>query len=66
MITDIFYKISTNILQENILLEPMFEIPGSDILSVHITEDVITGKNQPLYIKGRPVEEPIEMRAEAK
>ena len=44
----------------------MFEIPGSDILSVHITEDVVIGKNQPLYIKGRPVEEPIEMRAEAK
>lgn len=53
-------------IMESILLEPMFEIPGSDILSVHITEDVVLGNNQPLYIKGRPVEEPIEMRAEAK
>lgn len=53
-------------IMEGILLESMFEIPGSDILSVHITEDVVAGKSEPLYIKGRPVEEPIEMRAEAK
>lgn len=48
----------------------MFEVPDSDILSVHITEDVVLGKIPPIYIRGRPVEEnsdsQIEMRAEAK
>lgn len=57
-------------LQETILLEPMFEVPGSDILSVHVTEDVVLGNVSPVYIRGRPVEEnsenEFEMRAEAK
>ena len=47
----------------------MFEVPGSDILSVHVTEDVVNGKVPPVYIRGRPVEENtdnLEMRAEAK
>ncbi|XP_065212966.1 ATP-dependent Clp protease ATP-binding subunit clpX-like, mitochondrial [Planococcus citri] len=56
-------------IMETILLEPMFEVPGSDILSVHVTEDVVNGKIPPIYIRGRPVEENtdnLEMRAEAK
>lgn len=47
----------------------MFEVPGSDILSVHVTEDVVNGKIPPIFIRGRPVDENnenMEMRAEAK
>ena len=32
-------------------MEPMFEIPGSDVSSVHITEDVVLGKAKPQYIR---------------
>ncbi|XP_011164310.1 ATP-dependent Clp protease ATP-binding subunit clpX-like, mitochondrial [Solenopsis invicta] len=34
---------------ESLLLEPMFEIPGSDIVSVHITEQCVRGVEKPLY-----------------
>lgn len=34
---------------ENVLLEPMFEIPGTDIRKVHITEDVVMGLTKPEY-----------------
>lgn len=30
-------------IMENLLLDPMFEVPGSDIKSVHITEDSVNG-----------------------
>ncbi|KAL1139877.1 hypothetical protein AAG570_006854 [Ranatra chinensis] len=55
-------------IMENLLLDSMFEIPGSDIVSVHITEESVKGKSRPVYIKGKPVEEEqqIELRAEAK
>ncbi|KAH6938864.1 hypothetical protein HPB50_013827 [Hyalomma asiaticum] len=43
-------------IMETILLEPMFEIPGSDVTSVHITHDCAMGKCAPLYIRGRPIE----------
>lgn len=29
----------------------MFEIPGSDVSSVHITEEVVLGKEKPQYIR---------------
>ena len=35
--------------QEQLLLEPMFEVPGSSITSVHINEDVVAGKCPPKY-----------------
>lgn len=38
-------------IMETLLLEPMFEIPGSNITSVLITEDVVDGKNQPIYTR---------------
>lgn len=38
--------------QENILLEAMFEIPGSDIVTVRVTKDVVSGKSAPYYIRG--------------
>jgi ATP-dependent Clp protease ATP-binding subunit ClpX len=57
--------------QETLLLDPMFEIPGSDVMSVHITEDVVSGASAPVYIRGKPVsqdeeEQTIEVRAKAK
>lgn len=36
-------------MKETILLDPMFEIPGSDIVQVKITSDVVCGKNQPEF-----------------
>lgn len=39
-------------IMENILLEAMFEIPGSDIVSVRVTKDVVLGQSAPYYIKG--------------
>ena len=60
-------------IMETLLLEPMFEIPGSDVISVHITEDVVLGKNDPQYIRGKPVSQDeeerdmdLQARAEAK
>ncbi|CAL8088251.1 unnamed protein product [Orchesella dallaii] len=36
---------------ETILLEPMFEIPGSDITAVHINEDVVLERHSPIYTR---------------
>lgn len=36
---------------ESLLLEPMFEVPGSDITRVILTEEVVKGKNAPFYIR---------------
>lgn len=57
-------------IMEILLLEPMFEIPGSDVMSVHITEDVVYGTSTPVYIRGKPVsqdeeEQTIEVQARA-
>lgn len=35
--------------QESLLLDPMFEVPGSEIKGVHINEECVTG-GAPLYI----------------
>ena len=57
-------------IMENILLDSMFQVPGSDIMSVQVTEDVVSGKIPAIFIKKGPVEEnsenEMEMRAEAK
>nr|CAD7196809.1 unnamed protein product [Timema douglasi] len=56
-------------LYESLLLDPMFEIPGSDVMSVHITEDVVYNKSGPVYIRGKAVSEEedqtIEVQARA-
>jgi len=39
---------------ESILLDPMFEIPGSDVTSVHITEGVVHGHYSPIYTRTPP------------
>ncbi|XP_046400664.1 ATP-dependent Clp protease ATP-binding subunit clpX-like, mitochondrial isoform X2 [Ischnura elegans] len=62
-------------IMETLLLEPMFEIPGSDVVSVHINEDSVTGEKAPVYIRGQRIdqstddEDPnieVKARAEAK
>lgn len=37
--------------QEKLLLEPMFEVPHSDIMAVELDRDVVLGKSQPRYIR---------------
>lgn len=38
-------------IMETLLLEPMFEVPGSDVQTVHITEDCVRGQSEPEYIR---------------
>lgn len=44
----------------------MFEIPGSDVVSVHVTEDAVNGKMNPHCIRGRPIDEEVKMDARVK
>lgn len=37
--------------QESLLLEPMFEIPGSGITGVHVSEDYVKGVKGPIYTR---------------
>jgi hypothetical protein len=37
--------------QETILLDSMFETPGTNVTSVHITEDVVVGKTSAQYVR---------------
>ena len=39
------------VLQETILLESMFDVPGSDISTVIITHDVVEGRKAAEYIR---------------
>ena len=43
------------VLQEKILLDPMFEVPGSDIVEVIISEGVVKDQEPAKYIR-RPTE----------
>ncbi|XP_061825676.2 ATP-dependent clpX-like chaperone, mitochondrial isoform X2 [Nerophis lumbriciformis] len=38
-------------IMEKLLLEPMFEVPHSDIMVVELNNDVVQGKSQPRYIR---------------
>ena len=38
-------------IMESLLLEPMFDVPGSDVLTVHVTEGCVRGVEKPQYIK---------------
>ncbi|XP_050716257.1 ATP-dependent Clp protease ATP-binding subunit clpX-like, mitochondrial isoform X1 [Eriocheir sinensis] len=42
-------------IMENLLLDAMFEIPGSDIVSVHITAEAVRGEAPPIFVHGQPV-----------
>lgn len=37
-------------MQEKILLQPMFDVPESDIADVIITEETVAGQKSPEYI----------------
>lgn len=39
------------VLQESLLLEPMFEVPGSDITQVVIDGEVVKGTKKPVYVQ---------------
>lgn len=46
---------------ERLLLEPMFDVPGSDICAVHVDGDVVRGDKQSHYvINSKPVETHVE------
>ena len=48
-------------LQERLLLEPMFDVPGSDICAVHVDHEVVRGDKQSHYvINSKPVETHVE------
>ncbi|XP_061393363.1 ATP-dependent Clp protease ATP-binding subunit clpX-like, mitochondrial [Musca vetustissima] len=38
-------------IMEQLLLDPMFEVPGSDIKTVHITSACVKGQAPPIYIR---------------
>ncbi|XP_046890474.1 ATP-dependent Clp protease ATP-binding subunit clpX-like, mitochondrial isoform X2 [Hypomesus transpacificus] len=38
-------------IMEKLLLEPMFEVPHSDIMAVELTKDVVQGKSEPRYVR---------------
>uniref|UniRef100_A0AAY4CQE3 Uncharacterized protein n=1 Tax=Denticeps clupeoides TaxID=299321 RepID=A0AAY4CQE3_9TELE len=38
-------------IMEKLLLEPMFEVPHSDIMAVELNEDVVQGKSEPVYLR---------------
>ncbi|XP_071000681.1 ATP-dependent Clp protease ATP-binding subunit clpX-like, mitochondrial, partial [Oncorhynchus clarkii lewisi] len=46
-------------IMEKLLLEPMFEVPCSDIVSLELTEDVVLGKSEPHYVRA-PAKEAAE------
>nr|XP_020480174.1 ATP-dependent Clp protease ATP-binding subunit clpX-like, mitochondrial isoform X2 [Monopterus albus] len=46
-------------IMEKLLLEPMFEVPHSDIMAVELDKDVVQGKSQPRYIRA-PAKESTE------
>ncbi|CAK9804323.1 ATP-dependent Clp protease ATP-binding subunit clpX-like, mitochondrial [Anthophora plagiata] len=44
-------------IMESLLLESMFEVPGSDVMSVHVTEGCVQGQEKPQYVKRGDVSE---------
>lgn len=38
-------------IMESLLLEPMFDVPGSDVMSVHVTEACVRGEEKPHYVR---------------
>uniref|UniRef100_UPI00398E9447 caseinolytic mitochondrial matrix peptidase chaperone subunit Xa isoform X2 n=1 Tax=Pristiophorus japonicus TaxID=55135 RepID=UPI00398E9447 len=43
-------------IMEKLLLEPMFEVPNSDIVAVEVDKDIVDGKKPPGYIRALPKE----------
>ncbi|XP_068169920.1 ATP-dependent Clp protease ATP-binding subunit clpX-like, mitochondrial isoform X1 [Antennarius striatus] len=46
-------------IMEKLLLEPMFEVPHSDIMAVELDQDAVQGKSEPRYIRA-PAKESAE------
>ncbi|XP_042352328.1 ATP-dependent Clp protease ATP-binding subunit clpX-like, mitochondrial isoform X2 [Plectropomus leopardus] len=46
-------------IMEKLLLEPMYEVPHSDIMAVELNKEVVQGKSQPRYIRA-PAKESAE------
>ncbi|KAM4619260.1 ATP-dependent clpX-like chaperone, mitochondrial isoform 2-T3 [Polymixia lowei] len=46
-------------IMEKLLLEPMFEVPHSDIMAVELNKDIVQGKSEPRYIRA-PAKESAE------
>lgn len=46
-------------IMEKLLLEPMFEVPHSDIIAVELNKEVVHGKSDPRYIRA-PAKESAE------
>ncbi|CAK6961525.1 ATP-dependent Clp protease ATP-binding subunit clpX-like%2C mitochondrial isoform X2 [Scomber scombrus] len=46
-------------IMEKLLLEPMFEVPHSDIMAVELNKEVVQGKSQPRYVRA-PAKESAE------
>ncbi|XP_063045638.1 caseinolytic mitochondrial matrix peptidase chaperone subunit Xa isoform X2 [Engraulis encrasicolus] len=46
-------------IMEKLLLDPMFEVPQSDIMAVELNQEAVQGKTQPRYIR-TPVKETAE------
>lgn len=44
-------------IMESLLLDSMYEVPGSDILIVHIEEDTVLHNSAPSYIRGTRVDQ---------
>ena len=44
---------------ETLLLDSMFEVPGSDIVSVKIDEDAVNGNKMPEFMREVKTEEPV-------
>uniref|UniRef100_UPI00358F73D0 ATP-dependent Clp protease ATP-binding subunit clpX-like, mitochondrial isoform X2 n=1 Tax=Myxine glutinosa TaxID=7769 RepID=UPI00358F73D0 len=40
-------------IMEKFLLDPMFDVPSSDIITVQLNKDVVEGKKSPIYIRAR-------------
>ena len=45
------FNFSTAFKQERLLLDSMYDVPGSDIIGVCVDEAVVAGGKQPLYIR---------------
>ncbi|XP_075998276.1 ATP-dependent clpX-like chaperone, mitochondrial isoform X2 [Genypterus blacodes] len=51
-------------IMEKLLLEPMFEVPQSDIMAVELDKDAVLGKSQPRYVRA-PAKESAEEEYES-
>jgi len=47
------------------LLEPMFEIPGSDITAVHINEDIVMERHLPIYTRNLTMDDSSSTRPDS-